>query len=143
MPESSRYEALVKLLEDNEKAVTYFYKLATAVLVLALLVHLAFSSWYLVKNNGIEDVGVWLFVVFNVTALVVEVFLSRIAFMLGARAGQLKDTRYAVELVAGDVDVEKFELAARALMSMRRDAGALKVVDIESIVERLVKGKPG
>ena len=139
MSESTSNNVLLDLLAKNQKTVTYFYRLATFTLVLALLVHLAFASWYLLAAEEIDENRVWLFVVFNATALLVEVLLSRIAFMLGARAGQLVDTRYALEIAGSAIDTAKLELAAKVVMSMRRDAAGLKVLDIEAVLSHLPK----
>jgi hypothetical protein len=143
MSENAGHGALIQLLEKNEAMIGFFYRLATALLVGALIVHLAFAAYYVLAADVVDGSHVLLFAVFNVAALVAEVFLSRIAFMLGARAGQLRDTRYALEIACSDIDSARFESAARAIMSMRRDVGALKIMDIENVVERLGKLRGG
>jgi hypothetical protein len=74
-----------------------------------------------------------------VTALVVEVFFSRMGFMLASRSGQLRDLRFAMLIAAGGVDPAKLEAVARSLMLLRRDAAALKVVDVEALASMLPK----
>jgi hypothetical protein len=143
MSANAGHGALIQLLEKNEAMIGFFYRLATALLVGALIVHLAFAAYYVLAADVVDGSHVLLFAVFNVAALVAEVFLSRIAFMLGARAGQLRDTRYALEIACSDIDPVRFESAARAIMSMRRDVGALKIMDIENVVERLGKLRGG
>lgn len=139
MNESAEPTVLLNLLTRNQKTVTFFYRLATGFLVSALVVHLAFASWYLIAVEAATERQTWLFLVFNGTALLVEVLLGRIAFMLAARAGQLVDTRYAIELSRSGIDIARLESAARALMSMRRDVGALRILEVETMLERLTK----
>jgi hypothetical protein len=107
-----------------------------------LIAHLAFASYYVLSATAVENGNVLIFAIFNVAALVVEVYLGRIAFMLGSRAGQLRDMQYALLIAEQDIDTMRFELAAKAIMSLRRDVGGLKVLDVESIVNRLSSGKP-
>ena len=130
------------LLAENEKTIGIFYRLATMLLVGALISHLAFASYYVNAHSSIDNAQVLLFTVFNMAALVVEVFLSRIAFMLGSRAGQLRDIQYALCIAEANIDTGRFEVAARAIMSMRRDVAGLKILDVESIVTRLSGIKP-
>jgi hypothetical protein len=133
--------SLDDLLRGNEAEIVFFYRLATWLLVLVLVSHLVFSAYYLYAAQAINEPGVLLFAVFNIAALVVEIYLSRIAFMLGSRAGQLRDMRYALLIADSTLDTSRFEAASRAIMSLRRDAGALKIIDIEAIAGKLSKPK--
>ncbi|MDX9886678.1 hypothetical protein [Thauera sp.] len=133
---------LANLLAENERTIGIFYRLATILLVGSLIAHLAFASYYVLSATAVENGNVLIFAIFNVAALVVEVYLGRIAFMLGSRAGQLRDMQYALLIAEQDIDTMRFELAAKAIMSLRRDVGGLKVLDVESIVNRLSSGKP-
>ena len=133
---------LANLLAENERTIGIFYRLATILLVGSLIAHLAFASYYVLSATAVENGNVLIFAIFNVAALVVEVYLGRIAFMLGSRAGQLRDMQYAVLITEQNIDTMRFELAAKAIMSLRRDVGGLKVLDVESIVNRLSSGKP-
>jgi len=133
---------LANLLAENERTIGIFYRLAAILLVGSLIAHLAFASYYVLSATAVENGNVLIFAIFNVAALVVEVYLGRIAFMLGSRAGQLRDMQYALLIAEQDIDTMRFELAAKAIMSLRRDVGGLKVLDVESIVNRLSSGKP-
>ena len=133
---------LANLLAENERTIGIFYRLATILLVGSLIAHLAFASYYVLSATAVENGNVLIFAIFNVAALAVEVYLGRIAFMLGSRAGQLRDMQYALLIAEQDIDTMRFELAAKAIMSLRRDVGGLKVLDVESIVNRLSSGKP-
>jgi hypothetical protein len=130
-----------ELLTNNERAVSVYYRLAAALLIGALLTHLAFASYYVYSAAAVHTAQVLLFAVFNVTALIVEIYLSRIAFMLASRGGQLRDMRYALAIAVSQVDARRFGDAAKAIMSMRRDAAALKIVDIEAITAKLSQAK--
>ena len=136
-------ETLLQLLESNEQEVGRYYRLATALLVSGLILHLAFSSFFVYSFTSIDMPRVWLFTAFNATALVVEIYLSRIAFMLGARAGQLRDIRYCLYLANSNADIARFDVATRAVMLLRRDAAGLKILDVEAVVSRAAELKPG
>jgi len=129
------------LLANNEQTVSVYYRLVAALLIGALLTHLAFASYYVYSAAAVHAAQVYLFAVFNVTALIVEIYLSRIAFMLASRGGQLRDIRYALAIAISQIDARRFGDAAKAIMSMRRDASGLKVVDIEAITAKLTQGK--
>lgn len=133
---------LTNLLAENERTIGTFYRLATMLLVGSLIAHLAFASYYVLSATAVENANVLIFAIFNVAALVVEIYLGRIAFMLGSRAGQLRDMQYALLIAEQDMDTLRFELAAKAIMSLRRDVGGLKVLDVESIINRLSSSKP-
>jgi hypothetical protein len=133
---------LTNLLAENERTIGTFYRLATMLLVGSLIAHLAFASYYVLSATAVENANVLIFAIFNVAALVVEIYLGRIAFMLGSRAGQLRDMQYALLIAEQDMDTLRFELAAKAIMSLRRDVGGLKVLDVESIISRLSSSKP-
>ncbi len=132
---------LEELLTNNEQTVSVYYRLASTVLIGVLLTHLAFASYYVYSAVVVHTAQVYLFTVFNVTALIVEIYLSRIAFMLASRGGQLRDMRYAIAIAISQIDSRRFGEAAKAIMSMRRDASGLKVVDIEAIAAKLSQGK--
>lgn len=133
---------LASLLAENEKTIGIYYRLATILLASSLISHLAFASYYVYTAASIDNAHVLLFATFNVAALVVEVYLSRIAFMLGSRAGQLRDLQYALRIAEGNIDTTRFELAAKAIMSLRRDVAALKILDVESMINRVSGTKP-
>lgn len=135
--------ALEELIAQNERTIGAFYRLAASLLVAGLIAHLAFASYYVYSATAVGDAHVWLFGVFNIAALIVEVYLSRIAFMLGSRVGQLRDMRYALRITESNIDTARLELAARAIMSMRRDVSTLKIMDVESIVTKLPGDKSG
>jgi hypothetical protein len=134
--------SLAILLAENESTIGFFYRLATVLLVGSFIAHLAFASYYVLVANDVDSAHVALFAVFNLTALVVEVFLGRVAFMLGSRAGQLRDLQYALQIAEGKLDTKRFALAANAIMSLRREAAGLKVLDVESIASKVSGGKP-
>jgi len=131
---------LFSLLAENERVIIGFYRLATLLIVGALILHLAFASFYVYSAALVDNARVLLFAVFNI-AVVVEIFLSRMGFMLGSRAGQLRDMQYALKIAESDLDVARLEAAARAIMSMRRDVSSLKILDLENIVAKLSSGK--
>jgi len=132
---------LFSLLAENERVIIGFYRLATLLIVGALILHLAFASFYVYSAALVDNARVLLFAVFNIAAVVVEIFLSRMGFMLGSRAGQLRDMQYALKIAESDLDVARLEAAARAIMSMRRDVSSLKILDLENIVAKLSSGK--
>jgi hypothetical protein len=118
---------------SNEALVTFYYKFAAFFLVGVIVAHVLFAAWFLVYFPAEDMPGVLQYIAFNVTILVVEVFLSRMAFMLGSRSGQLRDLRCAVLLASQITDPSKLEPVTRAIMSLRREAGSTKVVDVESV----------
>ena len=136
-------EKLLLLVEANELEIGKYYRIATALLLFGLVLHLAFSSYFVYSSTTIDISRVWLFTAFNATALVVEIYLSRIAFMLGSRAGQLRDIRYCLCLANSTLDIERFDAAAKAVMLLRRDAAGLKILDIEAMVSRANELKAG
>jgi hypothetical protein len=135
--------ALTTILEENVGTIGFFYRLATALLVGALLTHMAFASYYVYAAIAPDTGHVLLFAVFNIAALIVEVYLGRIAFMLGSRAGQLRDIQYALRIVDSGVDAAKFECTVRAIMASRRDVAGLKLVDIENLLAKVTRAKRG
>lgn len=132
---------LQTLLAENEKTIGFYYRTATVLLVGSFIAHLGFASYYVHAANYVDNAHVALFAVFNLTALVVEVFLGRVAFMLGSRAGQLRDMQYALQIAEGKLDTNRIELAAKAIMSLRRESAGLKVLDVESIVNKISGSK--
>lgn len=135
-------EALQQLALNDAEIIPY-YRLTTILIVLSLLLHLAFDTWYVVSFSNVASSGVYLFVIFNVAALVVELYLTRIAFMLGSRAGQLRDLQYALRIAGADFDASCFEMACRAIMATRRDTSGLKVFDLEAVIKELSNRKGG
>jgi hypothetical protein len=135
--DQSRSEEHEELLAKNEHLVTVYYRLATLILVIGLAAHVLFAADYLVKYPAKDLPQALQFVTFNATALIVEIFLSRMAFMLGSRAGQLRDLRFAILLGPVMVDSVQLESAARIVMLLRRDASTTKVLDVESVASSL------
>jgi hypothetical protein len=138
---SKNNDILIELLVKNEVLVTFYYKLAAFFLLLVIISHIIFSALFLVYAPSKDIPQVLQFVAFNATVLIVEVFLSRMAFMLGSRSGQLRDLRFALLAVSKSIEPTEIETMARAIMSLRREAGALKVIDIESLIAELSKKK--
>jgi hypothetical protein len=130
---------LTELLSKNEALVTHYYKLAAFVLLAVLLAHIVFAAFFLIYVPSKDTPQVLQFVAFNATVLFVEIFLARMAFILASRSGQLRDLRFTILLASQAVEPAKLETAARAVMSLRRDASGLKVVDLESLASVLQK----
>lgn len=122
-----------ELLLSNESLITFYYRLSAFVLVGLILAHVLFAAWFIVYIPAKDTPDLLQFIVFNITVLIVEVFLSRMAFMLGSRAGQLRDLRLAVLIESQISDPMKLEAVTRIVMSLRRDAASIKVVDVEAI----------
>lgn len=129
----------VKLITKNEALVTYYYKLAAFFLLGLMLCHTIFAALLLVLVQCKDTSQVLQFVAFNATVLVIEVFISRIAFMLGSRSGQLRDLRFILVLASQGIDPATLESLSRAVMSLRRDVSGLKVVDLESLAAVIQK----
>lgn len=140
---NSELTLLHALLESNERTVTLFYRLATTLLVLFLAGHLAFSAYCVYVGSVTTVEQAVTFGIFNLAALVVEIYLSRIAFMLGARAGQLRDIHYSLMLCESKADLSRFKTAAQAIMATRRSEAAMKILDVESVVNSALAKVPG
>jgi hypothetical protein len=130
---NSEFATIHLLVASNERTVTWLYRLATLVLLGFLTVHLAFSSYYVYARSVSSTDEAVIFGIFNLAALIAEVYVSRIAFMLGSRAGQLRDIRLCLLLTESKVDLSRFRVAAQAIMSTRRSEVGLKILDVESI----------
>ncbi|MDN3517145.1 hypothetical protein QWY84_05935 [Aquisalimonas lutea] len=122
---------LRELLIRNEILVTAYSKLFVLILVTVLLVHIIFAGLYLIYEPATSMPLVFQFVAFNITAVIVEVFLSRMVFMLASRAGQLRDLRCVSLIAAQETDASRLESIARTVTVLRRDSGSLKVMDVE------------
>jgi hypothetical protein len=133
--------SLEALVVDNERTIGAFYKLMTFLLVAILIAHLAFASYYVYFAGAVGVFNVWLFGILNLAALLVEVNLSRMAFMLGSRAGQLRDMQYALRITESNIDTARLDLATKAIMALRRDVSTLKVMDIENIASKIIGSK--
>ena len=127
------------LLEKNETIVTKYYKLSTYIFLGVVVAHILFSCVYLIQFTPNNKYEVFQFTAFNITILIIEVFISRIAFMLGSRAGQLNDIRFCLLLSEFDFPIERFKDTATAIMLLRRDENKLKIFDIEKISENFSK----
>ena len=134
---TTHLEPLFEQLAANDREITRYYRVFTILLVAGLLLHLLYASYFVWIIDPVSEFRVLLFAIFNVSALVVEIFLSRIAFMLGSRAGQLRDLQYALMIVSSGIDTTCFEVAARSIMATRRDMAVLKVLDVESMVAKI------
>ena len=85
------YLILLARLEDNAKALRFWYRFAGGLLAAALVAHLGYSVYVFQNMSTVEYPKVALFAVVSVCALAIEILLARIAFMLAARVGQLFD----------------------------------------------------
>lgn len=57
--------------------------------------------------------------------------------MLASRSGQLRDLRCAILIASGSTDAAKLEAVIRAVMGLRREAGSLKILDVEALASVL------
>ena len=140
---TNKSRSLEELICENEATIRIFYLIVFVLLVITMGTHLVLASRYVYVATVIDNSNVLIFAVFNISAIVVEIYLSRIGFMLASRAGQLKDMRYALRIAEGSVATTRFEAAAKAITSLRRDTAGLKILDIEALISKLYGGKPG
>lgn len=134
---TSDYEKISELISINEVVVTKYYKVVTLVLLTTLFLHIVFSGGYIVLSPSENTSQVLQFVAFNVTVLIIEVILSRMAFMLGARSGQLRDLHLSVVLSSSIKEPQNLEIISGTIMSLRREHTGLKIFDIEALSSRL------
>lgn len=137
-----RSESVLRLIKSNQALLRPYYKLAAILLVALLLLHFGFTAYLTAQNAFGNWYAVSGFVVFNVTAIIIEVVMSRIAFLLAARLGQLRDIEAILAMLGSPPDPEAFEKIAKAFTALRRDSSAsLKIVDLESLASTLKKSK--
>lgn len=130
---------LYNSLDENEGIVTRYYKLAIFVFIAIIIIHISFSTYFLVstiQNNSSQTIS---YVTINIVFLIIEVFISRIAFMLGSRSGQIRDIKLMLLISDQDFHIEKIEKIASTIMSLRRDENKMKILDIEKISEKFQK----
>jgi formamidopyrimidine-DNA glycosylase len=137
--EPSLSHRITRLVISDVNVLTKYYRLAVLLLVGAMIVHLAFISSITIAS-AFEKVDHVIFVVFNITVVLIEVMLSRIAFMLGSRLGQLKDLQVVVEILGPEFTPDSFQATVKGLMALRRDLpSTLKVVDVEKLLASIKK----
>ena len=135
---SASDDPVINLLLANELLVSRFYKVACGIFLLVLTAHLIFIGGFVLESAIATQQQVWLFGIFNLTVVVIELLLGRTAFMLGARSGQLKDVRLLLAMLGSHPDPGAFDSCARTLMALRRDSAvSLKLVDIEALAGQL------
>ena len=130
---------LERLFSQSERVLRGWYTVSGIALFIVLTWHVGFATYMLIWHPATDMPEVWRFVAYNATFLVIEVLLTRVAFMLASRAGQLRDLRCAVTIASELPFAEKLETVSRAIMLLRRDTEALKVINLEALASLLQK----
>jgi len=105
--------------------------------MLLVTLHLGLGARFVWIQTGSSGDSTYPFLTVNVAAVIVELLLVRIGFMLASRAGQLRDLMCALKIADSEIDVKRLNLAVQPFNATRRNAQDLKVLDIESMANSI------
>jgi hypothetical protein len=138
MTEQGNIPTIRSLIDQNQQAITSYYRAAIGLLVLLMAAHVVFAGSVVIAGVLSNLATVAAFATFNATVIVIEVLLCRITFMAASRAGQLHDIRMIIAILGETIEPTAFEQVARTFMLLRRDQpSSLRVFDLEAIATAL------
>jgi hypothetical protein len=130
-------QTVLSHLDTNRSEVVFYYQMMMIFFVLLVTLHLGLGARFVWLQTGSSGDPAYPFLIVNVAAVIVELLLVRIGFMLASRAGQIRDLMCALKIADSEIDVKRFNLAVQPFNTTRRNAQDLKVLDIESMANSI------
>lgn len=130
-------QSVLSHLDANRCDVVFYYRMMMIFFMLLVTLHLGLGARFVWIQTGSSGDSTYPFLTVNVAAVIVELLLVRIGFMLASRAGQLRDLMCALKIADSEIDVKRLNLAVQPFNATRRNAQDLKVLDIESMANSI------